>query len=164
MAFALRLSADVTNLVNELASWTLWQTRAARNGTPSAQAVKASLADLPPALKEIIAEEGGWSFYDIGPPEELPPVGACHEAAPWCPSLVKELRMRPELMGAERNALEDMLELLYTGNEMETCSIGCREAEREALLEELWWHEQRERHNGTESAEDGSFFAEELLK
>ena len=83
----------------------LWQTRAARNGTPSAQAVKAGLAELPRGLKEAIAE-GGWSFYDDRVPEEMPPVGACHEEAPWCPSLVQGLRMDPELLGAEVERLE----------------------------------------------------------
>ena len=140
MTYVLRFPADVATLVKEMSSWTLWQTREASrsHGTPSAHAVKAGLAETLP-VAEIMAEEG-WSFYDVGVAEELPPVGACHEAAPWCPSLVAELRKRPELLGAGRDALDDMLEELYTGNEMEECSIGNSEIEREEQLGDVWWH------------------------
>ncbi len=39
MAYALKLPVDVAALINEMGSWTLWQSRAARGGTPSCRAM-----------------------------------------------------------------------------------------------------------------------------
>ena len=54
MAFALRLPAGVTAAINEMGSWTLWQSRAARGGTPSARAMQDWWATLPPDLRDAV--------------------------------------------------------------------------------------------------------------
>ena len=53
MAFVLPLPASVIAEVNELRSWTLWQSRAARRGTPSASAMQGWWGTLPPDLRDV---------------------------------------------------------------------------------------------------------------
>ena len=67
MAYVFRLPADVTALVNELEG-TLCQTLAAHGGAPSARAMKAGLALLPPELTEVAA----WVAGDYGSPAWVP--------------------------------------------------------------------------------------------
>ena len=88
MAFVLRLPADITAEIDEMRSWTLWQSRAARNGTPSARAFREWRSKFPPELRDITAEvvdavteEDGESWLSSWWPEE----------AECPPSLVAEL-------------------------------------------------------------------------
>ena len=53
-----------------------------------------------------------------------------NEEAPWCPSLVAELQKEPELR-MDPELLLDMLDALYIGGEMQTCSVANCEIERE---------------------------------
>ena len=74
---------------------TLCQTLAAHGGTPSARAVKAWLARLPPGLDDFIGEV----LAAKGVPQDRwlriwPGLGCCAECAPpWLPSLVDELQL-----------------------------------------------------------------------
>ena len=81
MAYIFRFPADVTVLVQEMEG-TLCQTLAAHGGTPSARAVKAGLASLPPELTEV-AERVADKY---GSPAWVP----CPHCAgaPWSPGLV----------------------------------------------------------------------------
>ena len=56
MAFALRFPAGITKAINEMNSWTLWQSRAARGGTPSARAMQAWWAALPLDLRDAAGD------------------------------------------------------------------------------------------------------------
>ena len=81
MAYVFRFPVDVTVLVNEMEG-TLCQTLAAHGGTPSARAVKAGLASLPPELTEV-AERVADKY---GSPAWVP-CPHC-SGAPWSPGLV----------------------------------------------------------------------------
>ena len=81
MAYIFRFPADVTVLVQEMEG-TLCQTLAAHGGTPSARAVKAGLALLPPELTEV-AERVADKY---GSPAWVP-CPHC-SGAPWSPGLV----------------------------------------------------------------------------
>ena len=91
MAFALRLPADVTAEVDEMRSWTLWQSRAARNSTPSARAIRESWSKLPPELRDITADvvetvtgEDAESWLSAWWPEEAScPPSLVAELASW---------------------------------------------------------------------------------
>ena len=81
MAYIFRFPADVTVLVQEMEG-TLCQTLAAHGGTPSARAVKAGLASLPPELTEVAERVA----YKYGCPAWVP-CPHC-SGAPWSPGLV----------------------------------------------------------------------------
>ena len=76
-----RLHTDVATLVNKLEG-TLCQTLAAHGGAPSARAVTAGLALLPPELTEVAARVAG----DYGSPAWVPCIHC--SGAPWSPGLV----------------------------------------------------------------------------
>ena len=76
-----RFPADVTVLVQEMEG-TLCQTLAAHGGTPSARAVKAGLALLPPELTEVAARVAD----EYGSPAWVPCIHC--SGAPWSPGLV----------------------------------------------------------------------------
>ena len=103
--------------LNDYVSWTRWQSfeAARQGGTPSARAIRAALAAMPPNLKDILTVIGGelmaqWnlmtapagiegrlfeSFYELvyGADAGATTTRDSYiEDAPWCPSLVMRLQ------------------------------------------------------------------------
>ena len=88
MAFVLPLPASVIAEVNELRSWTLWQSRAARRGTPSASAMQGWWGTLPPDLRDVA--EDVLTAAGVGGRDWLS--GRWPEGSSCPPSLVAVLR------------------------------------------------------------------------